>query len=61
MKRVGYLYVQVNNSQGNENEVFWDQLEECLGGFRPSDKVCLLGDLNARVGDEQVGNVVGPF
>ena len=29
-----------------EKEVFWDELRTCVQGFRASEKVVVLGDLN---------------
>ena len=42
-----------------ERELFWEKLNECLSKFRENVRVVLLGDLNARVGDEPVMDVVG--
>ena len=42
-----------------EREDFWSDVEECLESFGPEVKVVLLGDLNARVGNEIVEGVVG--
>ena len=42
-----------------EREDFWSGLDECLQGFEPEVNILLLGDLNARVGNEVVEGVVG--
>ena len=42
-----------------EREMFWRKLNECIGCFRENVKVVVLGDLNARVGNEPVADVVG--
>ena len=49
-------------SSGNEAErdQFWSRLDRCLESFGERDNVCLLGDLNARVGNRMVKGVVGP-
>ena len=44
-----------------ERNVFWENLNDCLGGFGASVNVCLVGDLNARVGTDMEGGVVGLF
>ena len=41
--------------------VFWNELSDCLGSFESNVRVCLLGDLNARVGSDLLGDVVGPW
>ena len=54
-------YGPVNGSREEDVRVFWEKLGECLGGFGSGERVCLLGDLNARVGSNMVGEVVGPW
>ena len=44
-----------------EKEVFWDELRTCLQGFRANEKVVVLGDLNARVGDSTIPGIIGDF
>uniref|UniRef100_A0A8C8DHP6 ribonuclease H n=1 Tax=Oryzias sinensis TaxID=183150 RepID=A0A8C8DHP6_9TELE len=48
-------------SERNEEErvTFWNDLDECLQGFGANVNVVLMGDLNARVGDERIEGVVG--
>ena len=45
----------------NEKEVFWDELRTCVQGFRVSEKVVVLGDLNARVGSCAIPGIIGNF
>jgi len=54
-------YAPVNGAREEERNVFWENLNDCLGGFGTSVNVCLVGDLNARVGTDMEGGVVGPF
>ena len=54
-------YAPVNDSAEEVREGFWNELSDCLGSFNRNDKVCLLGDLNAKVGDVEVRGIVGPF
>ena len=42
-----------------ERETFWKDVDECLQSFGANVNVVLLGDLNARVGNELVEGVVG--
>ena len=44
-----------------EREMFWERLNECLSMFRENVRVVVLGDLNARVGDEPVVDVIGRY
>lgn len=43
----------------DERDVFWEDLNEVLERFDPRVNVVLMGDMNARVGDECVEGVVG--
>lgn len=44
-----------------EKEACWSSLDECLENFGRSANVVVLGDLNARVGDDCVNGVDGKF
>ena len=44
-----------------ERESFWNSLSECLGQFKTWQNVVIMGDLNARVGDVMVDNVIGRY
>ena len=44
-----------------EREGFWNELTECVDSLGKSSCVVVLGDLNARVGDEEIEGVVGKF
>ena len=45
----------------SEREQFWESLNVCLAGFNENERVIVLGDLNAKVGDRERGEVVGKF
>ena len=45
----------------NERENFWNDLTECVESLKRNSYVVVLGDLNARVGDEVVEGVVGMY
>ena len=44
-----------------ERNGFWEELSECIGSFEERERVVVLGDLNARVGEEPVEGVIGEF
>ena len=44
-----------------ERESFWNNLGELIGSFESNGIVCVLGDLNARVGDRKVQRVIGDY
>src|SRR5678815_3139166 len=54
-------YAPVNGAREEERERFWSELNECWESFGVNDKICLLGDLNAGVGREEMGRIIGPF
>ena len=44
-----------------EREGFWSELTDCVENLGRSSYVVVLGDLNARVGDEEVEGVMGNY
>ena len=40
-------------TNSNERETFWGNLNECLAGFDEDERLIVLGDLNAEVGDKE--------
>ena len=48
-------------SEKSEGEIeeFWNELSECVGSFGRNESVVVLGDLNARVGNEVIEGIVG--
>ena len=36
-------------------------MNECLGGFCDGERVVVLGDMNAKVGDREIDRVIGRF
>ena len=45
----------------SKREQFRESLNACLAGFDENERVTVLGDLNAKVGDKERGEVVGKF
>ena len=46
---------------GEKGKHFGESLETVLRGFEGAEKLCVLGDMNAKVGDREVRDVVGRF
>ena len=44
-----------------EREGFWSELSDCVESLRKSSYVVVLGDLNARVGDEEIEGIMGKY
>ena len=40
---------------------FWESLERVLQGFGGDEKIYMLGDTNAKVGDREVRGVMGGY
>ena len=51
----------MGSTNENERDAFWELLNECLEGFSASERVMVMGDLNARVGDSEVEGIVGKY
>ena len=45
----------------DERNDFWNAISGCIASFGVNCQVVVLGDLNARVGDEMVGRVLGRY
>ena len=57
-----YAPVNMKTKKGkSEMKKFWNELNECLKMFEPERKVFVMGDMNARVGCEEVDGVVGKW
>ena len=44
--------------KSEEIEEFWNELSDCVGSFGRNVSVVVLGDLNARVGNEVIEEIV---
>ena len=47
--------------RGDERELFWESLNECIASFSEDERVIVLGDLNAKVGDREIEGVIGKY
>ncbi len=57
-----YAPVNVQSKRGlREREVFWEDVNTCLKDFETERKLVMMGDINAKVGDERVMDVVGKW
>jgi len=57
-----YAPVNVKTTKGkNERDKFWNELNECLREFEEGRKVVVMGDMNAKVGDVSIDEVVGKW
>ena len=58
------VYAPVNGNTKKMKEgmdVFWKELSDCLGMFEVERKVIVMGDMNAKVGCEEVPGIVGKW
>ncbi len=55
-----YIPVNATSKRGlREREVFWEDVNTCLKSFETERKLVMMGDMNGKVGDECVMDVVG--
>ena len=45
--------------KGDERDCFWERLSECLAGFGSNERIIVLGDMNAKVGDKVRVEIMG--
>ena len=45
--------------EDSEREKYWKEMNECLKECEEGRKVVVMGDMNAKVGDERIDEVVG--
>ena len=48
-------------SSENERDAFWECFNECINGFSKNERVVVLRDMNAKVGNREVYKVVGKY
>ncbi|GFO38730.1 craniofacial development protein 2-like protein [Plakobranchus ocellatus] len=54
------LYAPTSDSEDVEVEKFYEEIEKAKGYLKSQDIIIVMGDFNAKVGDERVEDVVGP-
>lgn len=54
-------YVPTDDRERAVKERFCLDVESCLDRFGGSERLVMLGDMNAKVGSERVEGVVGPW
>ncbi|GFN92464.1 craniofacial development protein 2-like [Plakobranchus ocellatus] len=54
------VYAPTSDSEDVEMEKFYEEIETAKGHLNPQDIIIIMGDFNAKVGDERVEDVVGP-
>ena len=55
------VYAPTNDCKADEREKFWVSVDECLEKFGANERVCLLGDMNGKVGEREDGRIVGKW
>ncbi len=58
------VYAPVNSSNGRGKEEmrkFWNDVNECLRSFERGNRIVLMGDMNGRVGRNEIAGVVGKW
>ena len=45
----------------NERDTFWECFNECINGFNENERIVMLGDMNAKVGNREVYRVAGKY
>ena len=55
------VYAPGMEKSENERETFWENLNECLSGFGEGERIIVLGDMNAKVGDREKDGVLGRY
>ncbi|KAL1445907.1 hypothetical protein WDU94_015575 [Cyamophila willieti] len=48
-------------SPHEEKEAFYDQVRETIARKKSQEVLILMGDFNAKVGNEKIGNIIGPY
>ena len=57
-----YAPVNVVNGRGREEmRKFWNDVNECLRSFNRGTRIVLIGDMNGRVGSNEIAEVVGKW
>ena len=55
------VYAPTTNAEEAEVERFYEDLQDCLELTPPKDVLFFIGDLNAKVGSQEIPGVIGKF
>ena len=55
------LYARTAESDDEDIDLFYEQLDEAKRQCKSQDIVIVMGDLNAKVGNEEIPTVTGKF
>ncbi|GFO48728.1 craniofacial development protein 2-like protein [Plakobranchus ocellatus] len=58
--KIVQVYAPTSDSENVEVEKFYEEIEKAKGYLQSRDMIRVMGDFNAKVGDERVEDVVGP-
>ena len=53
------VYAPTQDHDGEEIEKFYQEIQNGIKYAKSDEVICIMGDLNAKVGDERYQNVVG--
>ena len=62
IERDSWVLISSRKGSGRSEEAieeFWNELSKCVGSFGRNELVVVLGDLNAREGNEVIEGIVG--
>ncbi|GFN80053.1 craniofacial development protein 2-like [Plakobranchus ocellatus] len=54
------VYAPTSDGEDVEEEKFYEEIKKAKGFLKSQDIIIVIGDFNAKVGDERVEDVVGP-
>ena len=55
------VYAPTQDHSDAEIEVFYEEIEKALKFAKSNDVLCVMGDLNAKVGSEPFKSIVGKY
>jgi hypothetical protein len=55
------VYAPGGERSVEERILFFDMVGECVRSFVGGEKIVVLGDMNARVGDERIEGILGAY
>jgi len=55
------LYVPTQDYNDDDSEVFYEEVQTAIKQVKSIELLCVMGDMNAKVGSSAKGNIVGKF